>query len=291
MNTSKKIIIAVSIIVILVIAIIAGRMILNNIIQKKINEVKPTEVIAQEVQKLEFYEKIETFGTALANQSFSIRIKKSDLISSLEFDKNLMVQKNQLIAQLKTDKINAPFSGRLGVREITPGILGGEDSIIATLDDIEIIKIDIKVPESYLNILKKDLKIKASSEAFKETFNGNLDTVSARIDPITRSILVQAKIKNPNYKIIPGMLMNIEIIYNEKTSLGVPEESLILQGNRTVVYKVIEDKSVALTEVKTGIRNYGKVEIISGLNSGDKIVTEGVSKIRDKAQIKLINNK
>ena len=289
MNTSKKIIIAVSIIGLLVVAIIAGRMILNNIIQKKINEVKPTEVIAEEVKKLEFYEKIETFGTALANQSFSIRIKKTELISSLEFDKNLMVQKNQLIAQLKTEKITAPFNGRLGVREITPGILGGEDSIIATLDDIETIKLDIKVPESYLSILKKDLKIKASSEAFKDVFFGTLDTVSARVDPITRSILVQVKIKNSNYKIIPGMLVNIEIIYNEKTSLGVPEESIIQQGNRTVVYKVIEDKTVALTEVKTGIRNYGKVEILSGLNPGDKIIIEGVSKVRDKAQIKLIN--
>ena len=289
MDTSKKIIIAVSIIGLLVVAIIAGRMILNNIIQKKINEVKPTEVIAEEVKKLEFYEKIETFGTALANQSFSIRIKKTELISSLEFDKNLMIQKNQLIAQLKTEKITAPFSGRLGVREITPGILGGEDSIIATLDDIETIKLDIKVPESYLNILKKDLKIKASSEAFNEVFTGTLDTVSARVDPITRSILVQVKIKNANYKIIPGMLVNVEIIYNEKQSLGVPEESIIQQGNRTVVYKVIEDKSVALTEVKTGIRNFGKVEIVSGLNPGDKIVIEGVSKVRDKAQIKLIN--
>jgi membrane fusion protein, multidrug efflux system len=289
MNTSKKIIIIVSIIFTLVIAIIAGRMILNNFIQKKINEVKPTEVIAEEVKKLEFYEKIETFGTALANQSFSIRIKKTELISSLEFDKNLMIQKNQLIAQLKTEKITAPFSGRLGVREITPGILGGEDSIIATLDDIETIKLDIKVPESYLNILKKDLKIKASSESFSEIFTGTLGTVSARVDPITRSILVQVKIKNSNYKIIPGMLVNIEIVYNEKQSLGVPEESIIQQGNRTVVYKVIEDKSVALTEVKTGIRNYGKVEIVSGLNPGDKIVIEGVSKVRDKAQIKLIN--
>jgi membrane fusion protein, multidrug efflux system len=289
MNTSKKIIIIVSIIFALVIAIIAGRMILNNFIQKKINEVKPTEVIAEEVKKLEFYEKIETFGTALANQSFSIRIKKTELISSLEFDKNLMIQKNQLIAQLKTEKITAPFSGRLGVREITPGILGGEDSIIATLDDIETIKLDIKVPESYLNILKKDLKIKASSEAFNEVFTGTLDTVSARVDPITRSILVQVKIKNANYKIIPGMLVSIEIIYNEKQSLGVPEESIIQQGNRTVVYKVIDDKSVTLTEVKTGIRNFGKVEIVSGLNPGDKIVIEGVSKVRDKAQIKLIN--
>ncbi len=289
MNTSKKIIIAVSIITFLVVAIIAGRMILNNVIQKKINETKPTEVVAQEVKKTEFYEKIETFGTALANQSFSIRIKKSELISSLEFDKNLMVQKNQLIAQLKNEKIIAPFSGRLGIKEITPGILGGEDSIIATLDDIENIKLDIKVPESYSNILKRNLKIKATSESFNETFFGNLDVISSRVDPTTRSILVQAKIKNNNYKIIPGMLINIEIIFNEKESIGVPEESIIQQGTRTVVYKVIEDKSVSLTEVKTGIRNFGKVEILSGLSTGDKIVTEGVSKIRDKAQIKLIN--
>ncbi|MFN5026732.1 MAG: efflux RND transporter periplasmic adaptor subunit, partial [Candidatus Fonsibacter sp.] len=285
MNTSKKIIIAVSIITFLVVAIIAGRMILNNVIQKKINETKPTEVVAQEVKKTEFYEKIETFGTALAKQSFSIRIKKSELISSLEFDKNLMVQKNQLIAQLKNEKIIAPFSGRLGIREITPGILGGEDSIIATLDDIENIKLDIKVPESYSNILKRNLKIKATSESFNETFFGNLDVISSRVDPTTRSILVQAKIKNNNYKIIPGMLINIEIIFNEKESIGVPEESIIQQGTRTVVYKVIEDKTVSLTEVKTGIRNFGKVEILSGLSAGDKIVTEGVSKIRDKAQI------
>ncbi|NCU48254.1 MAG: efflux RND transporter periplasmic adaptor subunit [Candidatus Fonsibacter ubiquis] len=269
MNTSKKIIIAVSIITFLVVAIIAGRMILNNVIQKKINETKPTEVVAQEVKKTEFYEKIETFGTALANQSFSIRIKKSELISSLEFDKNLMVQKNQLIAQLKNEKIIAPFSGRLGIREITPGILGGEDSIIATLDDIENIKLDIKVPESYSNILKRNLKIKATSESFNETFFGNLDVISSRVDPTTRSILVQAKIKNNNYKIIPGMLINIEIIFNEKESIGVPEESIIQQGTRTVVYKVIEDKTVSLTEVKTGIRNFGKVEILSGLSAGD----------------------
>lgn len=289
MNTSKKIIIAVSIITFLVVLIIAGRMILNNVIQKKINETKPTEVVALEVKKTEFYEKIETFGTAIANQSFSIRIKKTELISSLEFDKNLMVQKNQLIAQLKNEKIIAPFSGRLGIREITPGILGGEDSIIATLDDIENIKLDIKVPESYSGILKRNLKIKATSESVNETFFGNLDVISSRVDPTTRSILVQAKIKNNNYKIIPGMLINIEIIFNEKESIGVPEESIIQQGTRTIVYKVIEDKTVSLTEVKTGIRNFGKVEILSGLNAGDKIVTEGVSKIRDKAQIKLIS--
>ena len=121
MSTYKKIALVFGIIILLVVGIIVGRIVLNNVIQKKINQVNPTEVVAINVKKSVFYEKIETFGTALANQSFSIRIRKEDLISSLDFDKNLLVTKGQLIAQLKNEKIIAPFSGKLGIREISPG--------------------------------------------------------------------------------------------------------------------------------------------------------------------------
>ena len=109
MSTYKKIALVFGIIILLIVGIIVGRIVLNNIIQKKINQVNPTEVVAINVKKIEFYEKIETFGTAIANQSFSIRIRKDDLISSLEFDKNLLITKGQLIAQLKNEKIIAPF--------------------------------------------------------------------------------------------------------------------------------------------------------------------------------------
>jgi membrane fusion protein (multidrug efflux system) len=251
--------------------------------------VRPTDVTSFTVKTSNFFETIDAFGTALANQSFAIRIKKADLISSVEFDKNLIVQKNQLIAQLKNDKIIAPFTGRLGVREITPGIFGGDESIIATLDDIDVIKVDVKIAENYSNILKRNLKVEATSDDLQKTYSGTLETISSRVDPITRSILTQVRIKNTDLKIVPGMLINISVIYNEKEALEVPEESIVQQGNRTIVYKIIDDKSVALTEVKVGLRNFGKAEIISGLNIGDKIVKEGISKVRDKSLIKVIN--
>jgi membrane fusion protein (multidrug efflux system) len=289
MNTKTKIITIATTIVVLVIGVVAGRLALNSYIQKQINVVRPTDITSFTVKTSKFFETIDTFGTALASQSFAIRIKKADLISSLEFDKNLIVQKNQLIAQLKNDKIIAPFTGRLGVREITPGIFGGDESIIATLDDIDVIKVDVKIAENYSSILKKNLKVEATSDDLIETFNGTLETISSRVDPITRSILTQVRIKNTGLKIVPGMLINISVIYNEKEALEIPEESIVQQGNRTIVYKIIDDKSVALTEVKVGLTNFGKAEIISGLNAGDKIVKEGISKIRDKSLIKVIN--
>ena len=289
MSTYKKIAIIFGIIILLIVGIVVGRIILNNIIQKKINQINPTEVIAANVKKYNFYEKIETFGTALANQSFSIRIRKEDLISSLDFDKNLLITKGQLIAQLKNEKIIAPFAGKLGIREISPGILQGAESIIATLDDISEIKIDIRIPEIYLNILKKNLNVKITTENLNETFNGTIETVSSRVDPSSRSVLAQVKIKNSSNKLIPGMLLNTEIIYNEIISLGVPEESVVQQGNTAVVYKIIDNQTVARTEVKTGIRSLGFVQIISGLTEGEQIVVQGVSKVRDKSKIKLIS--
>jgi membrane fusion protein (multidrug efflux system) len=289
MTTKNKIIIIVTTIVVLVIGVVAGRLALNSYIQKQINVVRPTDITSFTVKTSNFFETIDAFGTALANQSFAIRIKKADLISSVEFDKNLIVQKNQLIAQLKNDKIIAPFTGRLGVREITPGIFGGDESIIATLDDIDVIKVDVKIAENYSTVLKKNLRVEATSDDLKKTYSGTLETISSRVDPITRSILTQVRIKNTDLKIVPGMLINISVIYNEKEALEVPEESIVQQGNRTIVYKIIDDKSVALTEVKVGLRNFGKAEIISGLNAGDKIVKEGISKVRDKSLIKVIN--
>jgi len=289
MKISKKIYIFTSVLVVLVISIIIGRLMLNNFVQSKMNQQNPTEILPYKVTKDYFFEKVDTFGTAIANQSFSIRIKKADLINSVEFDKILFVKKGDLIANLKNERVIAPFEGRLGIREITPGILGGEDSFIVTLDDIKIIKIDIKIPESFLGLLKKDLKVEATTEAFSETFKGLLETVSARVDPTTRSILVQAKINNSDLKIIPGMLINVGVILKEKNSLSVPEESIVQQGDKFKVYKIIDNKTVELVEVKVGSRNFGKIEILNGLSQDELIVKEGISKVRNKSQIKLIN--
>lgn len=290
MKTKKKLIIILSIIAFIITSIIIARAVVSNIVKKKIQEARsqPIGVIAIKVNRTNFFEKLETFGTAIANRTFSIRIKKEELISSINFDEYPSIKKGDIIAKLNSQTIYAPFNGKVGKREITPGILGGDDSIIATLDDIEILKVDIKVPENYLGILKQGLKIEASSSAFNEKFTGSIQTISSRVDPTTRSILVQAKIDNPTQKLIPGMLLNISLIFNETNSLGIPEEALVIQGSDKFVY-VIDNNQLKKQAVSTGKRNFGKVEILSGLNEDQIILAEGTNKARPGKKVKIIS--
>jgi membrane fusion protein, multidrug efflux system len=290
MKTQKKIIIFLSIVTIVIVAIIGGRAIVSKKIATAIEAAKkaPVGVIATNVKFFSFQDQIDTFGTAIANRSFSIRIKKEDLASSIDFDKYPFIKKGEEIAKLTNGEIIiAPFSGRVGKREITPGILGGENSIIANLDDIKLLKIDIKLPETYFADIKNGLKVTATTDAYKETFSGSITSVSSRVDPTTRSILVQAKINNPDEKLIPGMLLNIRVIFNEKSSLSVPEEALLIQGEDKFIFK-IENNIIERTNVQIGRRNQNKVEIISGLNENEIILAEGTNKVRPKGKVTIV---
>ena len=290
MKTKTKIIIFLSVITIILAAIIGGRAIIAQKISVKIAESKkaPVGVIATKVKYSQFYNQIESFGTAISNQSYSIRIKKDNLVSSVNFDSYPYVKKGTVIATLvNNEKIIAPFDGRIGKREITPGILGGENSIIANLDDIKFLKLDIKLPENYLGVIKQGLKVEVSTDAFPKVFKGIIETISTRVDPTTRSILVQAKIQNENEELIPGMLLNAKVISNEKQSLGVPEEALLIQGDDKYIYK-INNNEIAQIKVAIGRRNFGKVEILSGLNENDLILAEGTNKVRPKSKVKIV---
>ena len=288
MKTKNKIIVFLSIFFLIIASIIIGRAFINSKIDDAIKKARnrPIEVISYTVKESDFYQSIETFGTAIANKSFSIRIKKENIIKSIDFNKQQIIKKGTMIASLKDRNIIAPFDGRLGKREITPGILGNNNSIIATLDDSTKLKVDIKLPENYVGILKNGLKVQATSDAFNKIFTGEVKTVSSRVDPTSRSILAQIEILNPNLELIPGILLNIKVIYDERDSMSIPEESLIIQGDEKFVY-LIDNNVLKKKNVQIGLRNFGKVEILSGLEIGDNIVAEGTNKVRNKAKVKI----
>ena len=288
MKTKNKIIVFLSIFFLIIASIIIGRAFINSKIDDAIKKARnrPIEVVSYTVKESDFYQSIETFGTAIANKSFSIRIKKENIIKSIDFNKQQIIKKGTIIASLKDRNIIAPFEGRLGKREITPGILGNNNSIIATLDDSTKLKVDIKLPENYVGILKNGLKVQATSDAFNKIFTGEVKTVSSRVDPTSRSILAQIEILNPNLELIPGILLNIKVIYDERESISIPEESLIIQGDNKFVY-LIDNNVLNRKNVKVGLRNFGKVEILSGLEIGDNIVAEGTNKVRNKAKVKI----
>ena len=288
MTSSKKLKIILIIILIAIVAVIAGRYFIGQHFKKKFSVRPAPGVIVEAVTKKNFYDSIETFGTAIALNSKTYRVKKEEIEGSFESEGKI-VKKNDLIIKLKSGEIiNADFDGKLGKREIAQGVLG-TDSFIITLDDSSKIVIDIKVPENFVGILKNGLDAEIKSDAFNKIFYGSVESVSSRVDPSTRSILARVVVNNKDYELIPGQLLTVKVIYNKKETLGISERAITIQGDSSFVYVVQEGDTVAKRDIKIGQRNFGLVSVIKGLNENEKIVSEGISKVRDKAKVKIIN--
>ena len=257
---------------------------------KKKFSVRPAPgVIVETVAKSMFYKSIETFGTAIAQNSKTYRVSKDNIVGNLNIE-NRFVKKDEIIVALQNgENIIADFEGKLGKREIAQGVLGS-NSLIITLDDLKKIVIDIKVPENYVGVLKPGLKVEITSSAFKKIFKGKVDSISSRIDPSTRSILARILVDNSGFEIIPGQLMTAKVIYNEENQVGVPESALTIQGDTAFVYVVIEGMAEK-RNVVIGKRNFGKVSIVSGVSEGDLVISEGISKVRSKTKVKIIKPK
>ena len=289
MKRSTKITSVIFIIFIIIAGVIIARTMIASHFAKKFGKKPPPGIMVTQVINQNFSEKIESFGTAISKKTESFRVKKNELNSELKLKD--YIKKGEIIVKLKDRNIVAPFSGILGYRGLTEDTLGSENSIIITLDDSSIIYSDLKIPETFAPIIKKGLPIEAKFSGNKnKIFSGKVDGVSSRINAETRSILTRIKIKNEKFELIPGSLLEITVKFNQRNSLGVPDTSIMLEGNKAYVYKVLEDNSVKKIEIKIGSRDQGFVEILDGLVEGNIIVAEGLKKINPKGKIKPINN-
>ena len=289
MKQSNKIKTIVILILFIIFGIIAARHFVVLHFKKKFSVRPAPGVIISKVDETIFFKSIETFGTAIARNSKTYRVKENDIVGNFNIDERF-VKKGDIIVALKDNQnIIAEFAGKLGKREIAQGVLGS-DSLIITLDDIKNIFIDIKIPENYVGVIKKGLKAEISSSAFKRNFKGKIDSVSSRIDPSTRSILARVIVKNDNFQIIPGQLMTVKIIYDEEKELGVPESAVTIQGNTSFVY-IVEDNIAKKRNIEIGKRNFGKVSVLSGLEKNEEVVIEGISKVRNNLKVKILKSK
>ena len=287
MKRSKKITTAIIIFFLVIALIIIGRYAIGLYFKKKFSKRPPPGVIVEIVSNKRFSQSLESYCTSLSSKTTSYKIKKNELLEPINF--NTKVNKGDVIAKLSSKTITAPFAGIIGKRGISGSSLGYENTIILTLDDSRKVLCDLKIPEVYAAFLKKDLKLKAIFSAYKDkTYEGKIESVASRVDPQTRSILARAKINNENSEILPGSLLEIEIFYNEKDALSVPDTSIMYEGSKKFIYKIIENNMIKKTEIETGIRNKGNLEVLSGVNEGDKVVAEGLTKVRPGMKVKPI---
>tara|TARA_S200000501_G_scaffold233390_1_gene218963 strand:- start:19 stop:888 length:870 start_codon:yes stop_codon:yes gene_type:complete len=287
MKNSKKIISIISIFFLVIAIVIIGRTMIGNHFKKKFSKRPPPGVIVTEVKKQEFSEKIETFGTAVSKRSKTFKIKKNDLYEDLKLKD--FVKKGDTLIKLKSGNILAPFDGVLGYTGLTEDILVSNNIFIITLDDNSIIYSDIKIPENYSASIKRGLPVDVKISSYKDkTFQGEIDFVSSRINADTRSLLSRIKVENKSLELISGSLLEVSVKFNLRSSLGVPDTSVMVEGDNSFVYKISEKNIANKVNVNTGVRSDKNIEIISGLNEGDVIVAEGLKKVRPRGKIKPI---
>ena len=188
-------------------------------------------------------------------------------------------------ARVADRRISAPFSGVLGLRQVSVGDLVSPGALITTLDDLSIIKLYFSVPETFLAGIKPGQTVEARSDAYPDTpFTGKVSVVSPRIDPVTRAVAVRAELPNPDGKLKPGLLMTVTLIKNRTASLAVPESALVPLKDKQYVF-VVDAGKVKRVEIDIGRRIPGKVEVLSGLSEGQIVVSEGTLRLRDGSAI------
>ena len=288
MKRSTKTISIILVFFLIIAIVIIGRTMIGNHFKKKFSKRPPPGIMVTEVIEKEFAEKILTFGTALSKKSKTFKIKKDDLYEDIKL-KNF-VKKGDILIKLKSGNILAPFSGVLGYTGLTEDILVSNNIFIITLDDNSTIYSDIKIPENYSASIKKGLPVEVRLSSYKDKiFEGEVDFVSSRINADTRSLLSRIKVENKNLELISGSLLEVSVKFNLRKSLSVPDTSVIIEGDKSYVYKIINENIADKTEVNTGLRSNKNIEITSGLSNGDIIVAEGLKKVRPQGKIKPIN--
>ena len=195
-------------------------------------------------------------------------------------------------SRLRDRLIIAPFSGVVGLRNISVGALIEPGDRITTLDDDSIMKLDFTIPAVHLAALHKGLVIEAKSPAYGvRVFKGQIDSMNSRIDPATRAIVVRAILANEERLLKPGLLMTVTLLKNPRDGLVVPEEALIPSGRSNNVLVVQPEASPTVAdrrEVQIGARRPGEVEIVEGLTAGEYVIIHGTQRVRPGQLVSVI---
>lgn len=192
-------------------------------------------------------------------------------------------------ARLAQAEIRAPFAGRLGLRRVSPGSYVTPATVITTLDDTDVLKLDFDVPETALSRLAEGLPVLARSAAWPDvTFEGVVDRIDTRVDPVSRTITVRALLDNTEGRLRPGMFLTATLLREDVRALVVPEQALVPEQSTQYLLVVGEGDVVEKRRVETGRRRPGQVEVRSGIAAGERVVAEGTQKAVSGEPVRIV---
>ena len=261
------------------------------------NQTRIISVAAQKVQISSINKIYPATSVIESKKSYNVISKTDGILNDIFFSESSFVNKgDKLFSILSTSSIGeilitAPFNGYVGLTDYKIGDKLKNGDLLLTLDDMSSMKAFIYLPEKILPQISENIKYIASSKLFPEQkYFGVISNIDQRVNRDSRTIRAYAIIDNKNNNLRPGLMLNIDIILEEiEATMLIPEESVLTSRDFSYVF-VIEEDIAKLKEVNIGISSNGMIQILSGISSGDKVVTLGHEKLKDGSKIKIIEN-
>lgn len=222
-------------------------------------------------------------------------LKQKNFISGQALDdarENLnqsLARQAEIRARLDKLLLRAPFEGVVGVRQVSPGAYVSKGQDIARLEGIGTLKLDFRVPEVYLSRIRPGQDVIVNVDAYPgEQFRGEIYAVEPSVDEQTRTVLLRAKVPNPGVRLKPGQFARVSLtLGTRENAVIVPEQAIVPRGQDFYVFRVVDGKA-RLTRVELGLRRPGQAQIVSGLDAGETVVTDGQQRLRDGGMVKVV---
>ncbi len=214
-------------------------------------------------------------------------------ISQQEYDLSLLQVHNlnadiDIINEaLRKTEIRAPFSGKLGFKNISPGAFITPSLIICTVSQVSQLKLQFTVPEKYSSLIKNGQQIDFTLDGSDKTFNANVSATEVYIEENSRSLSVRAIVKSHDPFLVPGAFAKVKIVLgNNENAILIPTEAVIPMGRKKQVY-LFNGGKVLVTDIVTGIRDSTNIQVISGLKLGDTVITSGLLFLKQGSDVRI----
>ncbi len=193
-------------------------------------------------------------------------------------------------ARIRRMSLSAPFDGVLGIRRVSVGDFVKDGDPLVNLEDISVLKVDFRLPETLLPRVRVGQTLEVSSDSLPgQRFAARVDAIDPLIDAQGRAVVIRASLDNPEARLRPGMFARVRLILEERPEVAVvPEEALVpAPGDVQFVYRVVDGKAQRVN-IRTGLRREAQVEVVEGLAPGDVVVTAGQAKLREGAPVRVV---
>jgi len=190
-------------------------------------------------------------------------------------------------SRLSKTRIRAPFSGVLGARRVSPGAFIRAGQAITDLAKLDELRVNFSAPERYLSQLRRGAPVTVSTTAFSGyDLTGHIDVVDPVLDPTTRTARIVARLRNPGGKFRPGMSANVSAVLGQRAkALTIPSEAIFAEGDQSYAYVVKADSTVTRSALTLGTRTPDAVEVVKGLEPGQRVVRAGHQKLFEGAKV------